>query len=405
MVFAVLFFALWRLCPKTPSVRWILLVLASFVFYGWWDWRFLFLLIFNGLIDYYAALGIENHPGRKKLFLTLSIAGNIGALAVFKYAGFVLENLNGLFALLHLNTAVPVITLPMVVGISFYTFQSMSYTIDVYRGEMKPTRNIFHFFAYLSMFPQLVAGPIIRASYLLPQLLEHRNATPEEKWEGTRLVVHGYFKKVVVADNIAPVVNLAFAQSDMVYSSPYWWVIMTLFAFQIYCDFSGYSDIARGLARWMGYDFPLNFNHPYIASGFQEFWQRWHISLSTWFRDYVYVPLGGNKNKAGKPSLVSGLSNMWITMVISGLWHGAAWNFLIWGALHSFYLTLERLTSWPSRLKQIPFGRFFTTTLGIMQVWVAWVFFRAETFTKAISIVGVMFNVGHLGVAEVLALK
>jgi len=258
---------------------------------------------------------------------------------------------------------------------------------------MRPTRNVLHFFAYLSMFPQLVAGPIIRASHLLPQLEERKEITETDRWEGLKLVTFGYFKKVVLADNLAPAVNLAFGSSTVEQSAVYWWLAVSMFAMQIYFDFSGYSDIARGLGRWMGYDFPLNFNHPYRAASLREFWNRWHISLSTWFRDYVYIPLGGSRR--GK---LFAYINLWIAMLLSGLWHGAAWNFVIWGSLHAAYVSLERLTSWPERLRRIPGGRFVAWLMVLVLVWIGWVFFRAESMGQAMEILTVMFNPALLGI-------
>lgn len=402
VVFAAFFYLFWQWAKKDTQVRWIFLTLASFVFYGWWDWRFLFLLLLSGLIDYVAALGIRRYQQHKGLLLTVSMMGNLGTLIAFKYLGFITETLNQLFQLG--GSSFPVVTLPLVVGISFYTFQSMSYTIDVYRNRLEPTHNIFHFFAYLSLFPQLVAGPIIRASDLLPQLLSYQDPTEEERWEGTRRIVYGFFKKMVIADNLAPVINLAFSDPSLTPSMPFWWVIMTMFAFQIYCDFSGYSDIAIGLARWMGYHFPVNFNHPYVATSFQDFWQRWHISLSTWFRDYLYVPLGGNRDAQGKPSLWASSKNMWITMLISGLWHGASWTFIIWGALHATYLLIERLTHWPTRLKQVA-GPLPVSLLLLTQVWVAWVFFRAESLPQALGIIHQMFDFSAMDWTPVQAIN
>jgi len=263
----------------------------------------------------------------------------------------------------------------------------MSYTLDVYRGVLKPTRHIFHFFAYLSMFPQLVAGPIVRAKDILAQLAVRQHVSESDRWDGTRLILAGYFKKVVIADNLAYSVNYAFNSPQMSQSSLYWWAIITAFAFQIYCDFSGYSDIAIGLARWMGYRFKLNFNHPYIAHSIRDFWGRWHISLSTWFRDYVYIPLGGSKTGP-----LRGHINMWVTMVVSGLWHGAAWTFVIWGALHALYLSIERLTDWPEKLATSKTGMALCQVIVLIQVWIAWVFFRANDFTQAFSILKVMFS-------------
>ncbi len=387
LFFVTMFFILWPQLRRGNMSRWLTLVIASFIFYGWWDWRFLFLIIASGLIDYGAGLGMTKYPSRKKLLLTLSILGNVGSLAVFKYLDFSINNLNWILSHFHLEMSIPAAKLILPVGISFYTFQSMSYTIDIYRGQLQPTRNIFHFFSYLALFPQLVAGPIVRARDLLPQLKSYRKNTPEQNWDGLKLIVNGFFKKVVIADTLAPEVNEAFASVALPDSMLYWWLITAMFSYQIYCDFSGYSDIARGLGKWLGYEFPLNFKNPYIASSFRDFWQRWHISLSTWFRDYVYFPLGGGK----KGSLLSH-RNLWITMLLSGLWHGANWTFVAWGGLHALYLSLERLTDWPARLKKIPLGKHITTLLIFIMTMVAWVFFRADNFTEALAILSIMFD-------------
>ena len=397
LAFAAIFYALWPLANRWTNVRLSYLVIASFIFYGWWDWRFLFLIVASGLLDFVSGLGMLRYPSWKRFFLVLSIFGNIGSLAAFKYSGFLAENFDALFAkagfATNLVVNIPDFMLILPVGISFYTFQSMSYTIDIYRGELKPTKSILHFFAYLSMFPQLVAGPIVRAKEMLPQLLVAHCSTEEERFSGLRLVTQGFFKKVVIADNLAPAVNVAFSATQLAPSSIYWWLVITAFAFQIYCDFSGYSDIARGLARWMGYDFVVNFNNPYIATSLKEFWSRWHISLSTWFRDYLYIPLGGNHS-----GTVRTYSNILVTMLVSGLWHGAAWTFVVWGGIHAFFTCVERMTNWPTLLKRMPLGRVLASVVILMQVWVAWVFFRAESFSQALEIVKIMFSFsGHGG--------
>jgi len=368
----------------------------SLFFYGWWDWRFLSLIILNGAVDYYAALGMERWPARRKLLLVGSLAVNVGTLAVFKYLDFALYNVNWLLGCLGIQGSLPAAELILPVGISFYTFQAMSYTIDVYRGQLAPTHSILHFFAFLSLFPQLVAGPIIRAATLLPQLEVDRPTSEGERWEATKLIAIGFFRKMVVADTIAPIVREAIQGTQSGESSLYWWAIMLLFSYQIYCDFSGYSDIARGLGRLMGYDFPVNFNHPYISASFREFWQRWHISLSTWFRDYVYIPLGGSKVGAAR-SMVS----LWITMLVSGLWHGANWTFVAWGACHAVYLTVERFTRWPERLTRVPLvGRHLTVLTIFLLTVVSWVFFVSRSMGQALSILGSMFNFANLGLAE-----
>jgi alginate O-acetyltransferase complex protein AlgI len=381
---------------KVPVLRWGFLVAASFFFYGWWDWRFLFLIIASGLIDYFGARGIYRYPGRRKLFLVLSVLGNVGSLAVFKYSGFIAENMDHLMGLVglesHMAENVPEFMLLLPVGISFYTFQSMSYTIDVYRGLLKPTRNILHFFSYLSLFPQLVAGPIVRARDLIPQLRIIRPTNEIERWNGFKLIIIGFFKKVVLADNIAPLVNSGFANIHQTDNGPFWWMVMIGFAFQIYFDFSGYSDIARGLAKWMGFHFRINFNHPYHSRSLREFWGRWHISLSSWFRDYLYIPLGGGRKGRWNAHLF-----MWITMVVSGLWHGAAWTFIIWGALHAFYITIERMTRWPQLLKRIPGGGLLSLLITNVLVLIGWVFFRADSFSDAAKILTDMFRWGGDG--------
>jgi len=398
LVFLAVFFVAWPFMRRTNNWRWLYLMVVSFFFYGWWDWRYLFLLSGAGLNDYFAGLGMVKYPSLKRLFMGASIAGNLGSLMVFKYLDFSIRNVNGALGLLGVESRIPLAHLILPVGISFYTFQSLSYTIDVYKGKLQPTRNPLHFFAFLSLFPQLMAGPIVRAYDLLPQLMKWNKPTEVQRWDGLRLILYGYFKKVVVADNLAPLVNAAFGATDFVDSGAYWWVVMISFAFQIYCDFSGYSDIARGLAKWMGYEFILNFNHPYISSSIREFWTRWHISLSTWFRDYVYIPLGGSRCGAARSHL-----NMWITMVTAGCWHGAAWTFAIWGGLHALYLSAERLTEWPRRLSAIPGGRHLATLIIFVLVLVSWVFFRAQSLSQAGYILGAMFNFANFEAGAVTA--
>lgn len=391
LVFVSAFFIGWPWARKTHNRRWIYITVCSFFFYGWWDWRFLFLLVFTGLIDYLAGMGIYRFPKRGRMLLLASIGTNVIVLAIFKYSRFASENINALLSHLGMEHRLPHIALALPVGISFYTFQSMSYTIDMYRKELQPARNVLHFFAAISLFPHLVAGPIMRAQYLLPQLLQDRPTSREERWLGLKLIASGYFKKVVIADNLAASVNDAFGGQLGNLSGAGWWIIITMFAFQIYCDFSGYSDIARGLAKWMGYEFSMNFDLPYSAHSLREFWSRWHMSLTTWFRDYVYIPLGGSKN-----GMVRSHLNMWITMLLSGFWHGAGWTFVCWGAIHAFFLSIERLSRWPDRIVTLPFGRCIRWMIVLIQVWIAWVFFRAQSFEQAREVLLAMI-LGHSG--------
>ena len=380
LVFISLFFLFWPLVKRKQNTRFLFIIFSSFVFYGWWDWRFLFLILFSGLVDYFAAIFIAKQPKRARFYLILSLCVNLASLSVFKYSTFIASQIETFLQFadvtIDLQNQLPPFTLILPVGISFYTFQSMSYTIDVYNGKLKPTNNILHFFSYLVMFPQLVAGPIVRAKDFLSQLTINRKISGLEFWNGIKLILLGYFQKTVLADNLGVFVDTAFAGVDNL-SGIYWWIVMSCFAFQIYFDFSGYSQIARGLAKLMGYHFRMNFNHPYLATSLKDFWSRWHISLSTWFRDYVYIPLGGAKFGKSKSNL-----NMWITMLLSGLWHGAALNFVLWGGYHAAILSLERL------LKRY-FGNLGLKHLGLfgwgitmIQVLIGWVFFRATSMDQ-----------------------
>jgi len=390
LVFAILFFGLWPVFRKKDTARWSFITIMSFIFYGWWDWRFLFLIIGSGLIDYFAGILLTQKSEHRKFFLILSLAGNLGSLSIFKYSVFFADALEHLFSFIGVNinliAHIPDFALILPVGISFYTFQSMSYTIDVYRGRLKPTRNILHFFSYLAMFPQLVAGPIVRAKDLLQQLAQDRRTNSLQRWNAIKLIAYGLFQKVVIADNLSLFIDSAFEGKSTFDGSAYWWVVMIAFSFQIYCDFSGYSLIARGLAKYMGYHFKMNFNHPYISTSLREFWTRWHISLSTWFRDYVYIPIGGSRN-----GLLMGLLALWATMLLSGLWHGANYTFIVWAALHALFSSIERLTKWnqqwsKSKLKVLLIPMIF------LQAMVAWVYFRSENIAQAHLIVSKLFS-------------
>ncbi|MGH1337054.1 MAG: MBOAT family O-acyltransferase [Aureispira sp.] len=384
--FFLCFFAVWWWAKRQDQSRWVTLVVFSFLFYGAWDWRFLLLLIFSGSIDYWAGLQMEQQPKCRKLYLYLSLIGNLGSLAIFKYSQLVAHFLDDCGALVGLEwdlyARLPAFSLILPVGISFYTFQSMSYTLDIYRKELRPIRNVWHFFAYLSLFPQLVAGPILRAKDLLYQLQQDRPVSYQGIWFGLRLMAYGFFQKMVIADNLAPFINQAFGNihQPMVYW--YWWLVLLGFAFQIYFDFAGYSAIARGVARLMGYRFRLNFDHPYHARSLQDFWRRWHVSLSTWFRDYVYRPLGGNRVARWKL-----YRNLWITFLLSALWHGPAYHYLLWGVVHGLGVSLERWTRWPQRLAAYPWASWLAWPLVWLQVLLAWLFFRVNHWSE-VGVIG-----------------
>ena len=355
----------------------------SFVFYAWWDWRFLFLLIGTGSLDYFCARAMLNFPKHKRLFLWLSVLSNLASLLIFKYSLWLAQLLDGLLLNIgfdaHLAQHIPAFTLILPVGISFYTFNSLSYTIDVYNNKAQPAKNLLHFMAFIAFFPHLVAGPIIRAREVLNQLLKVPNINALEQVNGLKLIVWGLFQKMVLADNIAIMVNDQFSAVNTHDNAVSWWYTMLGFSLQIYFDFNGYSTIARGLAKWCGIHFKWNFNHPYLASSFSAFWQRWHRSLSSFFRDYVYIPLGGNRC-----SPLRNLFNRWVTMLLSGLWHGANLTFLIWGGLHALFLSLETLL-----LKRINIRYTLLVATGAL---LAWVFFRAENVGDAFFIIQHMFT-------------
>lgn len=392
LFFFIIFFSLWPLLKKKNSTRWAYITFTSLFFYSWWDWRFSFLIIGSGLLDYACGLGMNSQPKFKKSFLLISLVGNVGSLSIFKYSSFfaeIIEKSTSVIGLeVNLVSQIPEFALILPVGISFYTFQSMSYTIDVYKGEIKPTKNILHFFSYLCMFPQLVAGPIVRAKDFLPQLKRIPKVNSIQIWNGSKLIVFGMFQKIVIADNVGLLVDTAFTDASVHNSSPFWITVMLSFTLQIYFDFSGYSLIARGIAKLMGYHFKMNFNHPYHSKSFREFWSRWHISLSKWFRDYVYIPLGGSRN-----GFFNGLIFMLITMAISGIWHGANYTFIIWGLLHGLYLGFERLLSIEKRIGSDAFLTVIYRIILLTSVILGWVFFRADSLDQAISVLNSLFSV------------
>ena len=362
------------------------MLLAAYVFYGWWDWRFLGLLFGTTLNDYLVGIGLErtDEPRRRRALILLSIFVNLGVLGFFKYYNFFVASLIDAFGSIGVHLEAPTLKVILPVGISFYTFQAMTYTISVYRREMRATRDAIGFFAYVSFFPQLVAGPIERARHLLPQFFTPRPVQPEAFASGLRQMLWGFFCKLVVADNCATVVNGIFVHKEALPGS----IILLgslLFAFQIYADFSGYSHIALGTARLFGFELMQNFATPYFSQNHPEFWRRWHISLSSWFRDYVYIPLGGNR-----ASKVRQAFNLLVTFTLSGLWHGANWTFIVWGVLNGLYVVprvfigepLARPASSPNPFIRIPtiLARVLLTfALTVL----AWVFFRAPTISAA----------------------
>lgn len=378
--------------------RWqnAVLLIASYIFYGFWDYRFCGLLLGTSLLDYWSGLRIDSTPDRrrKKLFLAISLAGNLGVLGFYKYFNFFADSMAMLFAAVGLDINTTSLNIILPVGISFYTFQTLSYSIDIYRGHFKPKRDLLQYMAFVSFFPQLVAGPIERAKDLLPQFSSTRTFSHDAAIDGCRLMLWGFLKKMVLADNLGVIVNNTFAQSGA--SSAQLALATFCFAFQIYGDFSGYSDIAAGVASLFSIRLRRNFAYPYFSQSLSEFWHRWHISLSTWFRDYVFIPLGGSRGTSRRTA-----RNILLTMLISGLWHGAAWHFVAWGFLHGGLLAASRLTlrnrvsraSGPDN-PPAPQTSLIPSAIILMRILrtfaiicVGWIFFRADTLGRAIEII------------------
>ena len=389
---SVVFMLHWQV---SSSRRWQngLVVVASYVFYGWWDWRFLGLIAFTSLLSYAGGVLTEHFNGRRRhqrTVYTVCIVVSLLILAVFKYFNFFADSLCTLLGLFGWQTDWATLNVVLPVGISFYTFQAMSYTIDVYRGQVEASRDVIEFFAYISFFPQLVAGPIERASHLLPQFRQERCFCYADAVDGCRQMLWGFFKKMVIADNCATVVNAVWADYD---SQPSMMLMVSavFFAFQIYCDFSGYSDIAIGCARLFGIRLMRNFNYPYFSHGIADFWRRWHISLMTWLRDYVYIPLGGNR----KGSSIT-LRNIFTVWGISGLWHGANWTFVCWGLYHAMLLSAYRWI----RIQSV--GRILSVCITFLFVVIGWIIFRAPTLHDAFCYLSRMLSPSELSIGQLL---
>ena len=376
-----------RLLPRRP--RNLFLLVASYLFYMWWDARFIVLIVASTLVDFLVGRSLHEARGRSRSWLLVaSLAANLGLLGFFKYYNFLAGSVASLLGVstrtLHLNIVLPV-------GISFYTFQSMSYTIDIYRGKLEPVKRLTDFALYVVFFPQLVAGPIVRAREFFPQLFQWQPPSHERTEKGISLILIGLIKKMVLADHFARISDLYFG--DVAAHPGAWaaWSATFAFAMQIFFDFSGYTDIARGCGRLLGYEFPVNFRRPYLAASITEFWRRWHISLSSWLRDYLYIPLGGNRRGNWRT-----YENLIVTMLLGGLWHGASWNFVLWGGYHGLLLAGERwvrdrfqnlsIPQW-LRLVLLP----LRTAAAFLLVMVGWVFFRASSFQDSFAVLKSMF--------------
>ncbi len=394
----VIFILYWFVFHKKFQYQNILLLFASFYFYACWDWRFVFLLLFSILLDYVSGIKIEKSSGKReaKIWLTLSIVINLGFLGFFKYYNFFIESFADLLTGFGLKVNVWLLNIVLPVGISFYTFHGLSYVIDVYKKRISSEKNFIDYAVFVSYFPLLVAGPIERATHLLPQIQRKRTFNYEQAADGLRQILWGFFKKMVIADNCAPIVNEIFNNYHSE-SSLTLVLGVILFAFQIYGDFSGYSDIALGVSRLFGIELLKNFAFPYFSRDIAEFWRRWHISLSSWFRDYLYIPLGGSKG-----GMWMKIRNTFAIFLVSGFWHGANWTFIVWGALNAVYfLPLLLAKTNRQNLEVIAKGKLIPDLKELFQIMItfamtcfAWIFFRADSVSDA------LFYIKNIGVGK-----
>jgi alginate O-acetyltransferase complex protein AlgI len=392
----IVFILYWFVTHKNLKIQNLLIALASYVFYGWWDWRFLSLILFSTLVDYSVGIGLlkQENQAKRKLLLLTSILVNLGFLGFFKYYNFFLDNFISAFSFFGMPLKANTLNIILPVGISFYTFQTLSYSIDVYKRKLEPTKDFIAFAAFVSFFPQLVAGPIERATNLLPQFYKKRNFDYAQAVDGMRQILWGLFKKIVIADNCAEYANAIFNNSAD-HSGGTLFLGAIFFTFQIYCDFSGYSDIAIGTSRLFGINLMQNFAFPYFSRDIAEFWRRWHISLSTWFRDYLYIPLGGSQGGTWLK-----VKNTFIIFIVSGFWHGANWTFIVWGALNAIYFLPLLLTNKNRRnIEIVAQGKFLPKIKELLQISItfgltilAWIFFRAENVEHALKYISEIFS-------------
>lgn len=392
----IVFFLYWFPFRKSIKFQNLLIVVSSYVFYGWWDWRFLSLIFFSTIVDYFVGIKLskEENNSKRLLFLWISISVNIGFLGFFKYYNFFVENFTSAFSFFGKEISPNTLNIILPVGISFYTFQTLSYSIDVYRKKLKPTHDFIAFSAFVSFFPQLVAGPIERATHLLPQFYKKRCFEYSNAVLGLRQILWGLFKKIVIADNCAEYANMIFNNSSS-YSGSVLVLGVIFFTFQIYGDFSGYSDIAIGTSRLFGFDLMRNFAYPYFSRDIAEFWRRWHISLSTWFRDYLYIPLGGSRGSIAKK-----IRNTFIIFVVSGFWHGANWTFIVWGTLNAIYFLPLLLSNRNRRnLGMVAEDKFLPSLREFISIVItfaltafAWIFFRATSMHHALQYIKGIFS-------------
>ena len=390
----IVFLLYWLIGSNNLRLQNLFIFIASYTFYGFWDWRFLFLILLSSLIDFYASLGIEaaTKQSKRKFLLYVSVFWNLGILFIFKYFNFFIDKLSTLLNIEEQTTAYSSLSIILPVGLSFYTFQTISYTIDVYNKRIKPTNQLLEFLCFVSFFPQLVAGPVERARFLLPQFFKNRSFNYALAKEGLRQILWGLFKKMVVADNLAIAVNQIFANPQDFQSGELFYGAC-LFYFQIYCDFSGYVDIAIGTAKLFGFNLSVNFRLPHFATSIPDFWRRWNITVSTWFRDYVHIPFIRNK----KRTLLNNSLALFLTFTLIGFWHGASWTFIIFGVLHALFMIADRIKTDLTRKKIIPkftgkLATIISISVTFTLVVLSIVFFRAPSLSVATGILIQIFS-------------
>ena len=401
----IVFILYWFITNKNLKLQNFLLVASSYLFYGWWDWRFLSLILFSTIVDYSVGIGLlkQKNVTKRKILLWTSILVNLGFLGFFKYYNFFLDNFLTAFSFFGTTIKANSLNIILPVGISFYTFQTLSYSIDIYKRKLEPTKNFITFAAFVSFFPQLVAGPIERATNLLPQFKKNRKFDYNQTTDGLRQILWGFFKKIVIADNCAEYANLIFNNSAD-YGGSTLVLGAIFFTFQIYGDFSGYSDIAIGTAKLFGINLMQNFAFPYFSRDIAEFWRRWHISLSTWFRDYLYIPLGGSRG-----TIYNKIKNVFIVFLVSGFWHGSNWTFIFWGGLNAIYfIPIMLMKKNRENLDTIAHNRYlpnsseFLSMICTFSLTVfAWIFFRSENLNHAFNYIGTIFSSTLFTVPEI----
>ena len=405
----IVFLLYWFVAQNNLRLQNLLIVVVSYIFYGWWDYRFLSLIVFSTIIDYTVGvlLSKEKSITKRKVYLWISIVINLGFLGFFKYYNFFLDNFVTAFSFFGQSISGNSLKIILPVGISFYTFQTLSYSIDVYKNKLEPTKDFIAFSAFVCFFPQLVAGPIERATNLLPQFYKRRFFDKEQAIDGLHLFIWGLFKKIVIADSCAVYVNTIFENYENLNSLSLF-LGAVYFAFQIYGDFSGYSDMAIGLSKFFGFNLMKNFNYPYFSRDIAEFWRRWHISLSTWFRDYLYIPLGGSKGNKLKQ-----VRNVFVIFVVSGFWHGANWTYIIWGLLNAlFFIPLLVINKNRKNIDIVASTSFFPNIYDFIKMLVtflmvvlAWVIFRADSILTAIKYLTKIFQVNFDGGINYLSIE